>query len=274
MSNIGTYANAINLVRQAGGVAFPTFYGQTYNVTDQAAFDVLPDPSRGPYVVTSISSLPFTTCNLTRSDRLQLRAGGNDLQFAPFLASQFTPGTQLPQGIDSSLCHPILIPAGGSLYIRNFQEGAGAPVAVTGDLTVTGFHTDARGARAIARNGQPWIVPVVNDHNALGQTAIQLERQFISGCVEMSHLVDCFQTTPILFDVRIRGVQISQGANVFGDPAFAFNTPTSSGNELYAKIAAGDNTVIRTVYPAAAGNAYKANIWTRRIYRQPNQQCN
>lgn len=275
MTAIGTYASAIDLVRRSGGVAFPTFYGEGYNVTDQFAADIVPSPDRGPFIVTGISGLPFVTTTLTRSDRIQIRAGGNDLQFAPFLASAFTPALQLPEGINSPLLHPILVPAGGSLFIRNFQEGAAAPVAVQGNLIISGFHTDARGAQAIARNGQPWVIPVVNDTNATGQTDIQLERQMDAGVVQISHLVDAFQTVPLLFDVRIRGVQLSQGAVVFGDPAFAFNVPTATGNELYAKAAPGDTVTIRTVYPAPAGaDAYKANLWTRRIYRQPNLQCN
>jgi hypothetical protein len=273
MNGLGTYAHAAAMVRAGGGVIFPTFYGENYNVTDQAAFDIVPSPDRGPFIVTGITGLPFVTTNLARTDRVQIRAGGNDLQFAPFLASAFTPGAQLPQGIDSCLNCPIVVPAGGSLFIRNNVEGA-AGVAVAGQITVSGFHTDARGQRIINRYGQPWVVPVVNDHAALAQTDIQFEVQMQAGVVEITHLVDGFQTTPILFSSRIRGVEIIQGATVLGDPAFAFNTPTSTGNELFAKASPGDGFTLRTVYAAAANNAYKANLWTRRIYRQPNQACN
>lgn len=268
---LGTYATAANIVRNAGGVLFPTFYGENFSATDQYTADIIPSPDRGTFIVTGITGLPFTTTNAARSDTIQIRAGGNDLQFAPFLASAFTPAAQLPQGVDSCLNCPIIVPAGGSLYLRNNVVGA-AGVLVNGQITVSGFHTDARGARAIARYGQPWVIPVVHDAT-VGNLDISTDRQFQAGCVELTHIVDAFQDIPTLFSIRIRGVEVIQGATVLGDPAFSANTPTSTGNEYYAKIAAGDTVTLRTVYPAA-GDVYKANIWTRRIYRQPNQQCN
>jgi len=275
MVDIGLYARTIHAVRRAGGVAFPTNYGITFlNATDQFTFDMVPTPDRGPFIVTGITGLPFTTTNLTRSDAVQLRSSGNDLQFAPFLASAFTPGFQLPQGIDSCLVHPILVTPGASFFIRNFQVGSAAPVIVSGQVTVSGFHTDAIGADYVARSGQPWVVPIINDHNATGATDIQREVQMDPGVIEISHLVDGFQTIPLLFSVRIRGVEISQGATTFGDPAFANNAPTSTGNELFCVAAPGDSFTLRTVYAPAPNNAYKANLWTKRIYRQPNLNCN
>jgi hypothetical protein len=249
MNGLGTYAQAVNMVRAGGGVIFPSFYGENYAVTDQYAADIVPSPDRGTFICTGITGLPFVTTSLTRSDRVQLRAGGNDLQFAPFLASAFTPGAQLPQGIDSCLNCPIVVPAGGSLYIRNNVEGA-AGVVVNGQITISGFHTDARGQRIIQRYGQPWVIPVINDHATTGQTDIQQENQMQAGVVEITHLVDGFQTVPLLFSCRIRGVEIIQGATVLGDPAFANNTPTSTGNELFAKAAPGDGFTLRTVYSA------------------------
>ena len=259
---------------RAGSAIFPTFYAQPFAApTDQLAVDIIPSPDRGPFVVTGIQGLPFFTTNLTRSDRVSIRAGGNELQFAPFLASGLI-GNAQSRAMNSTLTAPILVPPGSSLFIRNTVEGAAGIVGNADAVLLQGFHTDRAGARVVAQYGQPWVIPVTHDHNATGLTDISTQRQFQEGVLELSSLAVGFMTTPPdIFSVRFRGVELSQAATTFA-PVGQTDNPAAAGCGLYATASKADSIIVRSVYtPVTAGQVYKANIWTRRIYQGGNTGC-
>lgn len=274
------------LVRSAGGVLFPSFYGAPLNqaAIDQVAVDIVPSPDRGPFVITGISGLPFADRPSQlgpgfRIDRISIRAGGNDLQYEPFIANSFD---RLSVDFGLTLPYPILIPPGGSCYIRNFVTGTTGVNVETPEIVLNGFHTDARGARAVARNGQPWVVPFVNNHADTGQQDIQTERQMISDVVEMGYFSVNYQLRPgpglapnLLLNARIRGVEIMQGNRQFAATGPGEYLATT-GAQLLAKCQAGDAFTLRTVAatPLDPESAFMGNLFTRRIYRQPNIQCN
>jgi len=279
------YRDTAALVRSAGGVLFPSFYGAPLNTAavDQVAVDVVPSPDRGPFVVTGISGLPFTTITQPgpgfRIDRISIRAGGNDLQYEPFLANSFD---RFSVDFGLTFPYPILIPPGGSCYIRNFVTGVTGETVDSPEIILNGFHTDARGARAVARNGQPWVVPFVNNHGDTGQQDIQTERQMISDVVEMGYFSVNYQSRPgpglasnLLLNARIRGVEIMQGNRQFAQTGVGEYLGTT-GAQLLAKCQAGDAFTLRTVAntPLDPESAFMGNLFTRRIYRQPNLQCN
>ena len=283
-STFNLYKDAAKLVRDSGGVLFPTYYGAPIDQggLDQATVDVVPAPDRGPFVVTSIQGLPFTQIvpgPPFRIDRVSIRAGGNELQYEPFLAQSFD---RLQQDFGYTLPYPILIPPGGSCYIRNFVTGASGIEPESSEIVLSGFHTDARGARAIARNGQPWVIPFVHNHADTQRQDIQTERQMISDVVEMGYITTNYQSINfpappnLLLNARIRGVEIAQGNRAF-NVAGALGFLQESGSTLLAKCQAGDAFTLRTVSTAAPigdDEAFMCNLWTRRIYRQPNMQCN
>jgi len=281
------YEDAARLVRDAGGVLFPSFYGAPVNfaaVQDQVAVDIVPSPDRGPFCVTGITGLPFTEIAQTgvgfRIDRISLRAGGNDLQYEPFLARSFD---RISEDFGSTLPYPILIPPGGSLYLRNFVTGDTGIQPESPEIIISGFHTDARGARTIARNGQPWVVPYVHNHADTGAQDIQTERQMVANVVEMGYFSTCYQdfslfpaaAPNLLLNARIRGVEICNGNRTFSPPGVQGFLETT-GTNLLAKCAAGDAFTLRSVSNALPNldAAFMGNLWTRRIYRQPNSQCN
>jgi hypothetical protein len=280
------YKDTAKLVRDAGGVLFPSYYGAPVPPTanDQIAVDIVPSPDRGPFCITGIFGLPYTQINQTgvgfRIDRVSFRAGGNDLQYEPFLANSFD---RVSEDFGYSLPYPILIPPGGSFYVRNFVTGTSGVQPESPEIVITGFHTDARGARTIARNGQPWVVPYVHNHADTGVQDIQTERQMVANVVEMGYFTSNYQdfsgfpaTAPnLLLNARIRGVEIMQGNRAFS-PAGVSGFLDSTGVDLLAKCAAGDSFTLRTVSNTLPNldAAFMGNLWTRRIYRQPNAQCN
>lgn len=280
------YKDAAKLVRDSGGVLFPSFYGEPIDPasTDQATVDVVPSPDRGPFVVTGIFGLPYTQIFQTgagfRIDRVSIRAGGNELQYEPFLANAFD---RFATDFGYTLPYPVLIPPGGSCYIRNFVTGDSGVQPESPEIVLAGFHTDARGARAIARNGQPWVVPFVHNHGDSGRQDIQTERQLQANCVEFGYFPISYEDNSgfpsvaqnLLLNTRIRGVEIMNGnrsSSPIGAPAYL----QSTGSTLLAKGQAGDSFTLRTVSNTLPNPdaAYMANLWTRRIYRQPNLQCN
>ena len=277
------YKDAAKLIRDSGGVLFPSYYGAPIDQggLDQATVDVVPSPDRGPFVVTSIQGLPFTQIQPGppfRIDRVSIRAGGNELQYEPFLAQSFD---FFQQDLGYTLPYPILIPPGGSCYIRNFVTGTNGIQPESSEIVLSGFHTDARGARAIARNGQPWVVPFVHNHADTQRQDIQTERQMISDVVEMGYITTNYQfrnfpgPPNLLLNARIRGVEIAQGNRAF-NVSNGLGYLQQSGSTLLAKCQAGDSFTLRTVStspPISDEEAFMCNLWTRRIYRQPNMQC-
>jgi len=271
MLHSGLYNETVTAVRRAGAPILPCFYGQNFGpVTDQLTLEIIPAVDRGPFCITSIDGLPFDQCTLTRSDRVQLRVGGNDLSFAPFLASGLS-NSAVARGVNQTLPCPILVAPGSSLFIRNTVEGA-VGVAASGQVTVSGFHTSNVGAHTIARYGQPWVIPITHDHNTTGLTIMQTDRQFQNGVVEFVSLCPGFNTVPDVFNVRFRGVEVVEGAQILINPA-DLNNPIAQGAAFYAAANENDNVVIKTIYTAPANQKYAANLWTRRVYQGGASGC-